>query len=127
MKNNLHPVLTVRLFTDRKCFGPGVAELLHRVEEVRSLRAAAGAMEMAYSKAWKIIRNAEECLGFRLLDTATGGRNGGGASLTPEAKQLLDAYDAYCADLSSYARERFQAAFAFYSDGELFADRDLSR
>ena len=49
MKEELHPRLTVRLFTDRKCFGPGVAELLHHVEAQHSLRAAAGAMEMAYS------------------------------------------------------------------------------
>ena len=28
MRNDLHANLTVRIFTDRKCFGPGVAELL---------------------------------------------------------------------------------------------------
>ena len=44
MKNDLHVGLTVRLFTDRKCFGPGVAELLRRVDEVHSLRAAAAVM-----------------------------------------------------------------------------------
>ena len=44
MKNDLHVALTVRLFTDRKCFGPGVAELLRRVDETRSLRAAAAAL-----------------------------------------------------------------------------------
>ena len=30
MRNDLHANLTVRIFTDRKCFGPGVAELLRR-------------------------------------------------------------------------------------------------
>ena len=116
MKNDLHPVLTVRLFTDQKCFGPGVAELLHRVDETHSLRAAAAAMEMAYSKAWKIVKNAEECLELRLLDTATGGKRGGGASLTPEARKLLEAYDALCRDLRDRAAERFAEMFAFYDD-----------
>ena len=51
MRNDLHANLTVRIFTDRKCFGPGVAELLRRVRELRSLRAAAMSMNMAYSKA----------------------------------------------------------------------------
>ena len=59
MKNDLHAVLSVRLFTDQKCFGPGIAELLHRVDEHHSLRAAAQSMELAYSKAWTIMKNAE--------------------------------------------------------------------
>ena len=116
MKNDLHIGLTIRLFTDQKCFGPGVAELLRRVDETHSLRAAAAAMEMAYSKAWRIVRTAEDCLELRLLDTATGGKRGGGAALTPEARRLLEAYDALCRDLKSYAAERFAAAFAFYDE-----------
>ena len=44
----------------QRFFGPGVAELLERVREHRSLRAAAASMEMAYSKAWRIIHEAEE-------------------------------------------------------------------
>ena len=116
MKNDLHVGLTVRLFTDQKCFGPGVAELLHRVEEVHSLRAAAGAMEMAYSKAWRIVKTAEECLGFRLLDSSTGGKNGGGAVLTSEAERLLRAYDEYCGELKQQAEALFQEMFAFYDN-----------
>ena len=83
MRNDLHANLTVRIFTDRKCFGPGVAELLRRVRELHSLRAAAVSMNMAYSKAWTVLRTAQEGLGVKLLRSSTGGRNGGGATLTP--------------------------------------------
>ena len=107
MSDSLHPVLTIRLFTDRKCFGPGVAALLHRVEACHSLRGAAASMEMAYSKAWTIVKNAEDCLGYKLLHSSTGGKNGGGAVLTSEAVRLLTAYDAYCARLRSCAEELF--------------------
>ena len=113
MEPTLNPVLTIRLFTDRKCFGPGVATLLHRVEEHHSLRAAAASMEMAYSKAWTIVRNAENCLGFKLLHSATGGKNGGGASLTPEAIRLLTAYDAYCAALRAEAETLYAAHLGY--------------
>ena len=116
MKNDLHLGLTVRLFTDRQCFGPGVAELLRRVDEVHSLRAAAAAMEMAYSKAWKIIKSCEEALGCKLLLSAAGGRNGGGAVLTPEARQFLEAYEACCRELRAYADQRFAEHFAFYTE-----------
>ena len=111
MADSLHPVLSVRLFTDRKCFGPGVATLLHRVETCHSMRAAAASMEMAYSKAWTIIRNAEDCLGYKLLISSTGGRHGGGASLTPEAVRLLAAYDDYCVRLRACAEQLFAECF----------------
>lgn len=114
METQLHVNLSVRLFTDRKCFGPGIAQLLHRVEELHSLRAAALSMEMAYSKAWKIVRNAEEGLGYPLLNSTTGGKNGGGADLTPEAKRLLAAYDDYCRELRAWADQRFRETFAFH-------------
>ena len=110
----LRPVVTVRLYTDRKCFGPGIAALLRRVERHRSLRAAASSMEMAYPKAWRIIRTAEEVFGCKMLDSTTGGRHGGGAVLTPEAERLLTAYRAYQADVERYARENFQKSFGFY-------------
>lgn len=48
--------LTVRLFCGEKCFGPGMAQLLRKVQELHSLRAAAMSMNMAYSKAWTITK-----------------------------------------------------------------------
>ena len=116
MDRELHLKLTIRLYTDdnRRCFGPGIATLLERVREHRSLRAAASSMEMAYSKAWRNIRTAEEVFGCKMLDSTTGGRHGGGAVLTPEAERLLTAYRAYQADVERYARENFQKSFGFY-------------
>ena len=118
MDKDLHLKLTIRLYTDDhdRCFGPGIATLLHRVEEHRSLRAAAVSMNMAYSKAWRIIRTAEEVFGCKLLDSTIGGQHGGGAVLTEEAHRLLDAYDAYYDDVRRYSEERFDAAFGFYPE-----------
>ena len=118
MKKELHLKLTVRLFTDdnQRCFGPGIATLLERVREHHSLRAAAASMEMAYSKAWRIIRTAEDVFGCKLLTSTIGGQHGGGAVLTEEAHRLLDAYDAYYQDVLRYSEERFDAAFGFYPE-----------
>lgn len=104
--------LSCRLFTDAKCFGPGVAQLLHAVQELHSLRAAALSMDMAYSKAWTIIKNSEKALDFSLLDSTTGGKGGGGAALTPEGARLLRAYDTFCSRLHDAADELFQEEFA---------------
>ena len=104
------------MFTDRKCFGPGVAQLLALVDELHSLRAAAMSMSMAYSKAWTVIRSAEEGLGFKLLTSTAGGKHGGGAVLTDEARQMLAAYDEYCEKLRAYGEKLFEETFAFYDD-----------
>ena len=108
--------ISAKMFTDRKCFGPGVAQLLELVDELHSLRAAAMSMSMAYSKAWTVIRNAENGLGFHLLLSNTGGRNGGGAALTDEARQMLTAYENYCEKLRAYGEKLFEETFAFYDD-----------
>ena len=116
MEKELHLKLTVRLYTDdnQRCFGPGIATLLSRVREHHSLRAAAASMGMAYSKAWRIIRTAEGVFGCKLLSSTIGGQHGGGAVLTPQAEQLLAAYEAYCADVEAYSLEKFRDMFGFY-------------
>ena len=116
MDKRLHAILSVRVFTDQKCFGPGVAQLLRQVDELHSLRAAALSMSMAYSKAWTVVRNAEDGLGFHLLTSTAGGKHGGGAELTDEARQMIDAYDAYCEKLRAYGEKLFEETFAFYDD-----------
>lgn len=79
----------------QKFFGEGPARLLRGIEESGSLRAAAQSMEMAYTKALTIIKNAENALGFPLLIRSTGGKSGGGSKLTAEGKVWLERYEAY--------------------------------
>ena len=112
----LHPVITVRLYTDEKCFGPGVAMLLERVDRLHSLRSAALDMDMAYSKAWTILRNAEKCLGFKLISSTTGGRHGGGAVLTPEGERMLSAYQAFAREVHAEGEALFRKYFGALPD-----------
>ena len=115
-RTELHLKVTLRIFSDdhQRCFGPGIATLLQRVREHHSLRAGAASMEMAYSKAWRIIRTAEGVFGCKLLSSTIGGPHGGGAVLTPEAEQLLAAYEDYCSDVTAYAQAKFQEDFRVF-------------
>ena len=98
---------SVRIYGEEKCFGPGVAELLERVDQLRSLRKATIEMDMAYSKAWRIVKTAETNLGFELLKSVTGGKGGGGAELTQDGKSFLAAYRRFEEAVRSYADEAF--------------------
>ena len=93
----MKPVTKIQLFDDNgeKFFGEGPCRLLGLVEETGSLRCAAASMEMAYSKALKLIKQAEGALGFPLTQRSAGGRDGGGSTLTPEGRTFLRQYEAY--------------------------------
>lgn len=78
-----------------KFFGEGPARLLRGIEATGSLRAAAIAMGMAYTKALKLMKQAENTLGFSLITRTTGGKAGGGSVLTPEGIRWLRQYEAY--------------------------------
>lgn len=90
--------VTKIIFTDDngiKFFGEGPLRLLRTVEKTGSLRAAAIEMEMAYTKASKLLKQAEANLGFPLTARSAGGKNGGGSVLTTEGKLWLRKYEAY--------------------------------
>ena len=52
-------------------------------------------MGMAYSKAIRILKHAEEVLGFPLTSRSVGGVSGGGSRLTDEGKEWIEKYEAY--------------------------------
>ena len=111
MANKLRYTLMLRVYGEEKIFGPGIAELLERVDETHSLRKATMDMGMAYSKAWRIVRTAENALGFPLLDSSVGGRGGGGAYLTERGRQFLLAYRKFEAAVHACADEVFEELF----------------
>jgi len=80
---------------DQKFFGEGPCRLLRGIEKTGSLRAAALEMGMAYTKALKLVKNAEAALGYPLTMRTTGGKDGGGSRLTPEGEEWLKRYEAY--------------------------------
>ena len=93
----MKPVTKLRITDDNgiKFFGEGPARLLRGVEKQGSLRSAAMAMEMAYTKALKLVKQAEVALGYPLITRTTGGKDGGGSVLTPEGRRWLSQYEAY--------------------------------
>ena len=80
---------------DTRFFGPGPYTLLRKIEETGSIRTAAIAMDLSYAKALKMLKNAEDSLGFSLVEKQIGGKGGGGSKLTDDAKVFLDKYKKY--------------------------------
>lgn len=95
-----------------RVFGPGPRDLLRGVDRTGSLSAAAAGMGMAYTKATRLVCDAERAFGIRLLERKVGGSHGGGSRLTDAARELLDAYGRYEADVRAAAQASFDANLA---------------
>ncbi len=92
-------------------FGEGLGTLLEGIARSGSISAAAAAMDMSYRQAWGELRQAEERLGVALTVTRVGGEGGGGTTLTPQGRNLLETFRALEGDLRAAAAVLFARHF----------------
>ena len=72
--------------------GEGFALLLD-LDRTGSLTASARNQGMSYRKAWGILHDVEQHLGFKLVDKRRGGASGGRTLLSSDGRQLVSAYN----------------------------------
>lgn len=92
MDDSLKCKLKLQIVRNGRGLGPGMIKIMELVEETHSLSAAYHIMGLSSSKGWRIMRYAEEDLGFKLLESMSGGAGGGITVLTPKGKAVLEAY-----------------------------------
>lgn len=88
-----------------------LCHFLSLIDQTGSLAEAARRERISYRRAWGKIRRMEQGLGQPLLIRRAGGAGGGGARLTPEARQLIARYRRFEAGLSDLVERRFQESF----------------
>jgi molybdate transport system regulatory protein len=72
--------------------GPGKADLLAAIQDSGSIAAAGRTLGMSYKRAWTLIESLNRDFARPLVAAATGGRAGGGATLTPLGREVLRRY-----------------------------------
>lgn len=92
----------------RVALGPGKIDLLRAIGETHSISGAARQLDMAYKRAWLLIDTLNQGFGRPVVETATGGKGGGGAHLTPLGERVVAGYDA----LETRINESAQAELA---------------
>jgi molybdate transport system regulatory protein len=97
------------LFGSAFAIGPGKADLLQAIEQTGSISAAARNMGMSYRRAWLLIDTMNQCFREPVVDTATGGKGGGGAQITPFGRSVLQTYRAMEASASTTIAKRMSA------------------
>lgn len=92
-------------------FGEGLFNILMYVASSKSMARAAREMGMSYRSVWGKIKTAEKFWGIKLVTTQVGGETGGGASLTPAAREILRKYSAVKQEMNKKVQEINKSLF----------------
>ena len=81
-------------FTPEGRIGRGKMQLLGHIRETGSISAAGRAMDMSYRRAWLLVDEMNRLFRAPVVESQRGGKQGGGAVLTPFGEAVLARYAA---------------------------------
>ncbi len=82
--------------------------LLKLIKAKGSLKAAVEEAGVSYRKAWGDLKEAEESLGYKIIDKRRGGSYGGSTVLTEKGSKLIEAYEALQEKFDDSVEEAFK-------------------
>ena len=104
------PSLSVRIdLAPEGRIGPGKIELLEQIDACGSISAAGRAMDRSYKRAWDLVGEINRFCRHPAVARQTGGKNGGGAVLTPFGLSLVARYRKIERDAASAVRKELLA------------------
>lgn len=92
-ESTLRPQLRIS-FRKSIAMGPGKADLLDAIAESGSISAAARKLGMSYRRAWLLVDTMNASFKSPLVETLTGGAQGGGARVTDLGNEVVRRYRA---------------------------------
>jgi molybdate transport system regulatory protein len=107
------PSLSIRIDLDTEGrIGPGKIQLLESIQACGSISAAGRAMHMSYMRAWVLVGEINSNCKRAAVERQVGGKNGGGATLTPFGLSLIARYRKIERCAESAARKELLALLA---------------
>ena len=77
---------------DLIALGPGKVDLLESIDNMGSISEAARQINISYRRAWDMVDTMNQCFSEPLVERVTGGKGGGGATLTSLGKRIVKIY-----------------------------------
>ena len=91
-------------------FGGGKTQILELIDETGSISEASKRAGMNYKKAWSHIKILQEYIDDELV-IVNKGRNSGGTTLTPKAKELVEKFKTFRHEVREFSENRFNELF----------------
>ncbi|MEK1887815.1 MAG: winged helix-turn-helix domain-containing protein [Phyllobacterium sp.] len=88
-------------FPNRERLGRGKVQLLELIATTGSISAAGRSMDMSYRRAWLLVSEMNSMFASPVVDSQRGGKQGGGATVTPFGQELLRHFHAMEAKIAS--------------------------
>lgn len=104
-------VLTMSIRKEKVFFDSKVRLLLELIDENNSVKGACKRMSLSLSKAWSMINELEESLGYEIVSRRQGGARGGRARISDKGRKFLENYDQFYSTVKNYADEQFEKYF----------------
>ena len=103
------PVIRFRIDFANNCYvGPGKIDLLEAIHRSGSLSQAARDLGMSYRRAWLLVDSLKSSFREPVTIAETGGKGGGGVTLTQFGRQLIKSYRALERDIALIASRRLR-------------------
>lgn len=96
---------------DGYAFGLGLSEILSAVDETGSIKEASARIGKSYRHVWSRVKEAEQTLGRRLVETRVGGAGRQRSELTDEARALVSGFSALRTRVREFAEQEFRRCF----------------
>lgn len=96
-------------FTDGCSLGPGKIALLEWIDRTGSLSAAGRSLGMSYRRAWLLLHSVNDSFSEPSVTFSVGGKDGGGAQLTPFGRKLIANYRGFETAVDALAVKAFSS------------------
>jgi molybdate transport system regulatory protein len=104
------PVVRFRIdFAEHSSIGPGKIRLLEAIRDSGSLSQAARDIGMSYRRAWLLVESLRRSFRESVTVASTGGKDGGGMSVTEFGGAMIESYRQLERDLAALAARNFHA------------------
>ncbi len=107
----LHPFVRISIEKESLFFNSKTKLLLILIQDTKSVRSACKHIALSYSKAWNMLNDLEQELGYAVVKRKHGGSNGGKTYLTIEGIEFLEKYQQFEQNVRKYAKDEFNRLF----------------